>query len=69
MTFATIAAELLGDIGARRKQAFWLRKMISALAPILHRDVENGLPLPDGIVQRVITCLNKICPAYGIEGK
>ncbi|RKP07490.1 TRAPP II complex [Thamnocephalis sphaerospora] len=67
IAFATISAELLGEIGARRKQAFWLRRVVALIFPMLHRDAEHGLTPHEAVRQRVIACLGRICPAYGIE--
>ncbi|KAI9595879.1 TRAPP II complex [Syncephalis fuscata] len=67
ISFATIAAELLSDIGAHRKRAFWLRRVTTLLFPLLHRAIAQNDVSRQDVTQQLIGCLNRVCPAYGIE--
>ncbi|KAI8051434.1 TRAPP II complex [Syncephalis plumigaleata] len=58
IVFGTVAADLLAEAGAN---------LTSQLFPLLHQTaIRDDLPREE-IIQRLIDCLNRVCPAYGIE--
>ncbi|RKP24868.1 TRAPP II complex [Syncephalis pseudoplumigaleata] len=67
IAFGTVAADLLGEAGALRKRAFWLRRVTTQLFPLLHQTAMREDMSRKEIKQQLIACLNSVCPAYGIE--
>lgn len=64
---ATAAAEISGLAGAIRKRAFWLRRVTALVFPVLKQETDDGLEPDLALQKRVLSCLSRICPAYGIE--
>lgn len=64
---ATATAEIFDLSGARRKRAFWLRRVELLVWSIMRREMAEGERIGEGIRRRILSCLSRICPAFGVE--